>query len=89
MAQRMMWNQFHDIYRGQASDGTVITVDQKVMTMAIRKAGPGVYDSDWWLESLDRVLDHWGIKSRHWMDATTHTPRAHFDFTQEGLVKTQ
>lgn len=74
----MMWNQHQDIYRGQATDGTVVTVDQEVMTLAIKKAGKGVYESDWWVESLERVLSHWGISARRWIDATTHTPRAHF-----------
>jgi hypothetical protein len=78
MAQRMMWNQFQGEYRGQATNGTVVTVEETVMDLALKKAGKGVFDSDWWIEALERVLNHWGINTQHWMDATTHTRRAHF-----------
>lgn len=86
MAQRMMWNQFQAQYRGQATNGTVVTVDETVMALALKKAGKGVFDSDWWIESLERVLNHWGITAQRWVDATTNTRRAHFSLEDEGLA---
>jgi len=74
----MMWDLHEDTYRGQASDGTVVTVPQPVMELALKKAGKGVYDSDWWVESQESILSHWGIDSRRWMDGVTRTPRARF-----------
>jgi hypothetical protein len=79
MAQRMMWIQVQSIYRGQATDGTVVTVEADAMDLALKKAGNGIYDSDWWNETLEKVLDHWGISTQRWHDAVTKTPRAHFD----------
>ncbi len=83
MAQRMMWNQFQAQYRGQATNGTVVTVDETVMALALKKAGKSVFDSDWWIETLERVLNHWGINTQRWVDATTNTRRAHFSLEGE------
>lgn len=78
MAQQMMWNVFQETFRGQASDGTIVTVEKEVMDVAHRKAGAGVYDSDWWPETLTRVLEHWGIYHKKWVDEDTGNPRLHF-----------
>ncbi len=78
MPQQMMWNQMDQVYRGQASDGTVITVEEDAMVLAHKKAGNSVYESDWWPETLTRVLEHWGIYSKRWVDEVTLMPRMHF-----------
>ena len=78
MAQQMMWNAWQETFRGQASDGTIVTVEQEVMDIAHRKAGTAVYESDWWPETLTRVLEHWGIYHKKWLDEDTHNPRLHF-----------
>lgn len=89
MAQPLMWNQFQMCYRGQSSNGTIVTVDESVMTMALKKAGKTVFDSDWWLETLERVLNHWGVETRRWVDATTNTRRAHFSMAEEHAAQPQ
>ncbi len=82
MAQHMMWDPIAQNYRGQATNGTVVTVDHDVMDMANKKAGKSVYDSDWWIETLAAVLEHWGIYGRRWVDAATKMPRINFSSTQ-------
>src|SRR5687768_788570 len=81
MAQQMMWNAWLETFRGQATDGTIVTVEQEAMDLAHRKAGTAVYESDWWPETLTRVLEHWGIYHKKWTDDDTHTPRLHFTTT--------
>jgi hypothetical protein len=78
MAQQMMWSQIDQVFRGQASDGTVITVEEDAMLLAHKKAGNSVYESDWWPETLTRVLEHWGIYGKRWVDDVTFVPRIHF-----------
>ncbi|HUP28423.1 MAG TPA: hypothetical protein VM409_08310 [Chloroflexia bacterium] len=78
MAQQMMWNSWQENFRGQASDGTIVTVEKEAMDLAHRKAGTGVYESDWWPETLTRVLEHWGIYHEKWVDDDTHNSRLHF-----------
>lgn len=74
----MMWSARETLYRGQASDGTVITVDEDAMQSALKKAGNGIFETDWWVDTLTRVLEHWGIFSRRWLDEATQVPRMHF-----------
>ncbi|MDQ6694036.1 MAG: hypothetical protein M3014_06400 [Chloroflexota bacterium] len=78
MSQKMMWDIIAGIYRGQATDTTVVTVEEAAMTLALTKAGKGVFDADWWPETLTRILEHWGIYSRRWIDEATRLPRMHF-----------
>ena len=78
MAQQLMWNQIEILYRGQATNGTVVTVEEQAMDKAQRNAGKSVYDTDWWVETLARVLEHWGIQTKQWIDNATRTPRLHF-----------
>ena len=78
MAQQMMWNAWQETFRGQASDGTIVTVEKEVMDIAHRKAGTAVYESDWWPETLTSILEHWGIYHKKWMDEDTHNQRLHF-----------
>ena len=47
-------------FRGQATNGTVVTVDHDVMDVVNKKAGKSVYDSDWWVETLEAVLEPTG-----------------------------
>jgi hypothetical protein len=81
MAQQLMWNQIETLYRGQGTGGTVVTVESDAMELAQKKAGKGVYDSDWWVETLLNVLEHWGIYAQRWIDAATRVPRMHFSTT--------
>ena len=81
MAQQMMWNAWQEAFRGQATNGTIVTVEQEAMDLAHRKAGTSVYESDWWPETLTSVLEHWGIYYKKWLDEDTVTPRLHFTTT--------
>ncbi len=87
MPQQMMWNVREAVYRGQASDGTVITVDEDAMSTALKKAGNTIFESDWWVETLIRVLEHWGIFSKRWIDDVTNVPRMHFKLAEPKPVE--
>lgn len=78
----MMWSPRESLYRGQATDGTVITVDEDAMNAALKQAGKGIFETDWWIETLTRILLHWGIYSRRWIDEATKVPRIHFKLDQ-------
>src|SRR5215210_312023 len=78
MAQQMMWDVIESVFRAQSSNGSIVTVDQDTMELAQKKAGKGVYESDWWVETLTNVLEHWGIKTKRWVDVATQLPRYHF-----------
>ena len=78
MAQQMMWIPFEEQYRGQATQGEVVTVAEDAMKLALKKAGNWVFDSDWWVETLIRVLEHWGIYRKRWLDPATQVVRLHF-----------
>jgi hypothetical protein len=78
MAQQLMWDQIEAIYRGQATNSALVTVEQDAMDVALRKAGKVIYDSDWWLETLQNVLEHWGIYGKRWVDPATQLQRVHF-----------
>jgi hypothetical protein len=78
MPQQMMWNTIEDKYKGQASDGTLITVDEDVMMEAHKRAGKAVYDTDWWTETLVYVLASWGIFGERSYDHSTRLPTARF-----------
>lgn len=82
MPQRMMLDQFEDLYRGQAAGGQVVTVDPDAMNLVHRKAGNGVFDPDWWVETLTRILEHWGVFCKRWTDPATLAPRMHFSVGQ-------
>ncbi len=79
MAQQMMWIAIEETYRGQASDGAVITVNEDTMLLAHKKAGRDVFEADWWTGTLTRILEHWGIYGKRWMDQSTRVPRMHFN----------
>lgn len=78
MPQQMMWNPVDEKYRGQASDGTVISVDEAAMITAHKRAGRSVYETDWWVETLTYVLAMWGIFGERSYDQTTRVPIANF-----------
>ena len=78
MPQQMMWNTIEGKYRGQASDGTLISVDEGAMLEAHKKAGRAVYETDWWTETLVYVLASWGIFGERSYDHTTRLPTVHF-----------
>lgn len=78
MAQQMMWDVIESVFRAQSTNGTIVTVDEEAMDLAQKKAGKTVYDSDWWVETLLNVLEHWGIHNKRWVDVATQLPRYHF-----------
>jgi hypothetical protein len=78
MAQNMMWNEVEAQYRGQATRGDVVTVAEDAMKLAHRKAGNWVFEADWWVETLVRVLEHWGLYSKSWIEPSTQVVRLHF-----------
>jgi hypothetical protein len=85
----MMWDHITSTYRGQAGNGTVVVVESTAMDLAHKKAGKVVYDSDWWIETLQVTLEHWGVFGRYWMDAATRVPRANFSldrYTDSGKL---
>ena len=77
-SQQMMWSVLESHYRGQATDGAVVTVEEPAMTEALKQAGKGVFEADWWRETLPVTLERWGITARRWTDESTDMPRAHF-----------
>jgi hypothetical protein len=78
VAQELMWDQIQSVYRGQASGGVVVLVEEDAMQVALKKAGKSVFETDWWLETLTDVLEHWGIYAKRWVDEATLVPRARF-----------
>jgi hypothetical protein len=78
MAQQMMFDYMERNYRGQASDGTVVTSTEEAMEAALKRAGKTIYDSDWWIETMEQVLVSWGIYKTRWQDPATGSPRASF-----------
>ncbi len=78
MAREMMWNEFEGQYRGQAEGGEVVTVAEDAMKLAHKRAGSWAFDSDWWVETLTRVLEHWGLYKKRWVDPSTQVVRLHF-----------
>ena len=75
---RILWNQVEAVYRGQSNSGAVITVDEDAMQRALINAGNAVFDSEWWVESLASVLEHWNLGSQRWMDHVTGMLRIHY-----------
>jgi hypothetical protein len=75
---QMMWNHVEALYRGQSPGGTVVTVDQDAMSKALQNAGSSVYDTEWWLETLVTVVEHWGLRAKRWVDPATQVLRFHF-----------
>lgn len=84
MPQQIMWDRIAEIYRGQAENRTVVTIDREAMEMAVKKAGNTVFEADWWTETLPSVLAHWGIHSKRWTDEATRVPRLHFSMLEPG-----
>ncbi len=75
---RILWNQVEAVYRAQANSGDVITVDEDAMQRALVNGGNAVFDTEWWVEALPSVLEHWSLGSRRWMDHVTGMPRVHY-----------
>ncbi|MEP6775779.1 MAG: hypothetical protein ABJA50_09310 [Chloroflexota bacterium] len=80
---RILWNQVEAIYRAQANSGDVITVDEDAMQRALVNAGNAVFDTEWWVEAMPSVLEHWSLGSRRWMDQVTGMPRVHYRLLAE------
>jgi hypothetical protein len=80
---RILWNQVEAVYRAQANSGDVITVDEDAMQRAMVNAGNAVFDTEWWVEALPSVLEHWDLGSRRWMDQVTGMPRVHYRLLAE------
>jgi hypothetical protein len=77
-SQQLMWDVLESQYRGQASDGAVLTVEEPAMTEALKQAGKGVFEADWWRETMPVTLERWGITARRWTDEATGMPRVHY-----------
>jgi hypothetical protein len=80
---RILWNQIEAVYRAQANSGDVITVDEDAMQRALTNAGNTVFDTEWWVETLPNVLEHWNLGSRRWIDQVTGMPRVHYRLLAE------
>jgi hypothetical protein len=78
-----MWSQVEAIYRGQSLSGTVITIDEEALKTALKNAGNSVFDTEWWMETFNVVLERWGLKSKHWTDPATQVLRIHFRMANE------
>jgi hypothetical protein len=75
---RIMWSQTEGLYRGQALTGTVITIDDDALNVALKNAGNAIFDTEWWLETLTIVLERWGLNAKQWTDPATQVLRIHF-----------
>lgn len=73
-----MWSQAEELYRGQSLTGTVITIDEEALIVALKNAGNTVFDTEWWLETFTVVLERWGLKSKQWTDPATQVLRVHY-----------
>lgn len=81
MGGQIMWSYVEQMYRGQGSGGTVVTIEEGAMQLALKRAGKGTFEVDWWLETLRQVLEHWGIQHKKWTDPATQVPRLHFSLS--------
>ncbi|MGA7733735.1 MAG: hypothetical protein WCD37_20925 [Chloroflexia bacterium] len=75
---RIMWNHVEGQYRGQSYSGVILTIDEDAMNKVIKNAGNAVFDTEWWIETLAVVFDHWGLKSSRWLDPATQMPHVHY-----------
>jgi hypothetical protein len=73
-----MWSQVEGLYRGQCPTGTVITIDEDALKVALKNAGNAIFDTEWWIETFTVVLERWGLKSKNWTDPATQVLRVHF-----------
>lgn len=80
---RIMWDHVESHYRGQCNSGIVLSIDEDAMNKALKNAGNAVFDTEWWVETLTNVLEHWGLRSKRWMDYSTQMPRVHFRLTTD------
>jgi hypothetical protein len=78
-----MWSHVESQYRAQANSGVIITIDEDAMNKAIKNAGNVVFDTEWWVETLPIVLEHWGLRNKRWLDPTTHMPHVHYRLTND------
>jgi hypothetical protein len=75
---RIMWSHVESQYRGQSFSGVIITIDEDAMNKVIKQAGNVVFDTEWWIETLAVVFEHWGLKSSRWLDPATQMPHVHY-----------
>ena len=80
---RIMWSHVESQYRAQSNAGVIITIDEDAMNKAIKNAGNVVFDTEWWVETLPVVLEHWGLRTKRWLDPTTHMPHIHYRLTND------
>jgi hypothetical protein len=80
---RIMWSQIDSQYRGQSTSGTILTIDEDAMNKAIKNAGNAVFDTEWWVETLGVVLEHWGLRYKRWLDPVTQMPHVHYRLTND------
>jgi|SRR5215203_5033921 len=82
---RIHWDHVEILYRAQCNSGIILSIDDDAMIKALKNAGNVVFDTEWWVETLPNVLEHWGLRSKRWTDPTTQMPRLHYRLTNERL----
>ncbi|MEO5953714.1 MAG: hypothetical protein ABIQ44_14725 [Chloroflexia bacterium] len=80
---RILWDHVEAHYRAQCNSGVILSIDDDAMIKALKNAGNIVFDTEWWVETLQNVLEHWGLRSKRWTDPVTQMPRIHYRLTNE------
>jgi hypothetical protein len=80
---RILWDHIEEHYRAQCNSGIILSIDDDAMVKALKNAGNVVFDTEWWLETLPNVLEHWGLRSKRWTDPATQMPRIHYRLTTD------
>lgn len=82
---RILWDHIESHYRAQSNSGVIISIDDDAMIKVLKNAGNSVFDTEWWMETLTDVLEHWGLRSKRWTDPATQMPRIHYRLTNERI----
>src|SRR5690348_4135414 len=80
---KILWDHVESHYRAQSNSGVILSIDDDAMLKALKNAGNGVFDTEWWMETLPNVLEHWGLRSKRWIDPPTQMPRIHYRLTAD------
>lgn len=80
---RILWDHVEAHYRAQCNSGVILSIDEDAMLAALKNAGNVVFDTEWWVETLQNVLEHWGLRSKRWTDPATMMPRVHYRLTAD------
>ncbi len=80
---RILWDHVEAHYRAQCNSGTILSIDEDALIKALKNAGNVVFDTEWWVETLPNVLEHWGLRNKRWTDPATQMPRVHYRLTTD------